>query len=71
MAGIELLAVISGAGVAAVALASGAAVKCWNEWLQFKRLEVEQRTCPSRAPSELKTLRERVRRLEAIADGVE
>jgi hypothetical protein len=66
---IDLLAVLSGAGMAAVA--SGAVLKGWNEWLQFKRLEVAQRTRPSPASGELKTLRERVRRLEAIANGVE
>jgi hypothetical protein len=67
MVTIELMAALSGAGVAA--MASGAALKGWNGWLQLKKLEVEQGTRPSPPSAELKALRERIRRLEAIADG--
>lgn len=70
-----LLAVLA-AAVVALAMLSLAALKGWDGWLQLRRLELSQ-TRETRAPSpaaariELADLRERVKRLEAIANGVE
>jgi hypothetical protein len=67
-----LLAVTSCA-VAGLGLASAAALKGWGGWLELKRLELSGRgTLPSSARrTALAELRERVRRLEAIASGSE
>jgi hypothetical protein len=61
----SLLAIAS-AGLAAIALASGAALRMWRGWLELKRLEIAAGSGP--AP-DLGDLRARVRRLEAIAEG--
>ena len=66
------LVALSGFGLAAVGLSSFALLKAWRGWLELKRLELGGGASP--APnrggrSELKILRERVRRLEAIASG--
>ena len=57
--------------VAAVALLRG-----WQGWLDYKRLELAARTGePSLAPAggriEIADLKERVRKLEAIAAGID
>jgi hypothetical protein len=67
----DALALIAFAGTAAagLALASAAALRGWNQWLALRRLEVSRGKRP--APGELRALRERVRRLEAIASGTE
>jgi hypothetical protein len=64
-----LLLALSGAAAAALALASGAGLKAWSQWLALRReaLRTGGRSGPT---GELRGLRERVRRLEAIADGV-
>ena len=53
-----------------IALVSGAGLRAWSQWLEVRRLELET---GSRAASpekrDLVSLRERVRRLEAIASG--
>ena len=65
-----------GTGFAALLVALGALLRGWRDWLELKRAELELRMQPAGAsPSpaariELAGLRERVRRLEAIADGV-
>lgn len=54
-------------------LASLASLRAWREWLDLKRLEVA-RGAGRRPPggrSDLAELRDRVRRLEAIATGLE
>lgn len=61
------------AGLAALLISAGAALKGWNGWLEIKRLELAGRgvssTPPAAARIELADLKERVRRLEAIATG--
>jgi hypothetical protein len=49
------------------ALAAGAALQAWRQWLVLKRLEL------SAAPGggQIAELRARVRRLESIAGGIE
>jgi hypothetical protein len=70
-----LLAMLA-AAVVALAMLSLAALKGWNGWLQLRRLELAQSQgarppTPAAARIELADLKERVRRLEAIANGVE
>jgi len=61
----------------AVSMLSLAALRGWEGWLQVRRVELAEGRGRRRAPSpaaarlELAELRDRVRRLEAIANGVE
>jgi hypothetical protein len=64
------------AAIAGLGIAAGAALKGWREWLEVKQLELETRdAAPSptstTARIEIADLKERVRRLEAIATGVD
>lgn len=68
------LFVLAAAGTFAVAIAVAAALKGWQGWLELKRQELGRHdsvraSVPQRI--ELADLKERVRRLEAIADGAE
>jgi hypothetical protein len=70
-----LLALLA-AAVVALAMLSLAVLKGWDGWLQLRRLELSQTQTaqpptPAAARIELADLKERVRRLEAIANGVE
>ncbi len=68
------LAALTGSGLLAVGLASGALLKAWHGWLELRRIELARGRRPasgSRARPELAELRARVRRLEAIASGGE
>jgi hypothetical protein len=70
-----LVAVLA-AAVVALAMLSLAALKGWDGWLQLRRHELDRsaqrRTPPAGAAgAELAELKERVRRLEAIANGAE
>lgn len=62
--------------IAALAGASWAGLKAWNGWLEFKKMELTQSLGDRSLPPaggriELADLRERVRKLEAIAAGIE
>lgn len=60
------------AGVAGLSITSAAGLKAWNGWLDVKRLELGQARTPAPPQRiEVADLRERVRKLEAIANGVE
>jgi hypothetical protein len=70
-----LVAVLA-AAVVALAMISLAALKGWDGWLELRRLELSQRRgeepkTPAAARLELADLKDRVRRLEAIANGEE
>ena len=65
------------ATLAGVSLLSGAALRGWNGWLDLKRAELETaakgrggRRAAETKP-EVAELRQRVRKLEAIASGIE
>ena len=71
---------ISGAGLIALTIAALVALKGWQSWIELKRLEIERRDGDTieeaPAPStgsriEIADLKERVRKLEAIAAGIE
>ena len=60
----------------AMGTAAFAALKGWNAWLELKRLELTHSTAERALPPagnriELADLRERVRKLEAIAAGID
>ena len=61
--------------IAGLCLTSAAGLKAWRGWLDLKRLEFDQREphlpSPATARIELADLKERVRRLEAIALGID
>jgi hypothetical protein len=73
---INMLALASFATVA-LAISSAAALKGWREWLALKRLELAGAPMRDIAPPspaariEIADLKERVRKLEAIASGVD
>ena len=71
---------VSGASLAGVMVVSIAALKGWRDWINLQRLSIEGRSgahepssgVPSSAARiELADLKERVRKLEAIAAGVD
>jgi hypothetical protein len=60
----------------AMGLASVVSLKGWQAWLDYKRLELasnvgEQGLPPATGRIELADLKERVRKLEAIAAGID
>jgi hypothetical protein len=76
MSDMELIIAVV-AGLAAFLIAVAALLRGWTGWLELKRAQMAGGdTAPRAAPSpaqriELADLKERVRRLEAIANGVE
>ena len=54
---------------AAIALVSAAGLRAWRQWLELKRAELARGRAGGGA--EIGELRRRVRRLEALANGIE
>ena len=70
----ELVVAMASVGTVTVAVTSAAAFRGWQAWLDFKRSELSRgRPLSGRTPTstrvEIATLRDRIRRLEAIANG--
>jgi len=70
------VAMIGASILLAMGLACVAGLKGWQAWLDFKRLELasnvgEQGLPPASGRIELADLKERVRKLEAIAAGID
>jgi len=70
------IALIGASVLLAAALAAIAGLKGWQAWLDFKRLELASQTGdhglpPATGRIELADLKERVRKLEAIAAGID
>jgi hypothetical protein len=73
--------VISGASLAGLAITAYAGLSGWRGWLELQRLQIERRQDrhsggdrPAPSPAariEIADLKERVRKLEAIAAGVD
>ena len=69
---------LASAGLAAVAIVTTALLAGWRGWLQLRRAELDRLATPA-APTtpaagtriEIADLKERIRKLEAIAAGVE
>lgn len=70
------VALIGTSVLLAIGLACVAALKGWQSWLDFKRLELASHSSdhglpPATGRIELADLKERVRKLEAIAAGID
>jgi hypothetical protein len=70
------LITLSVGAVAGLSLTSVAALKGWEGWLELKRMEMgSDRGTPSPPASPVRTevaaLKDRVRKLEAIANGID
>lgn len=71
-----MLMTMASAGIVGLAIVSAAILRGWSGWLDVKRLEIEgsragRAPSPAAARIELSDLKERVRKLEAIASGVD
>jgi hypothetical protein len=72
-------AAATAAGLGGVVVVTTAVLKGWRDWISLQRLAIEGRSRPDDAPApaspmariELADLKERVRKLEAIAAGVD
>jgi hypothetical protein len=70
------MGVLSASVLAGTSAASWAGLKAWNGWLDLKRMELQQsigdRTLPPAGNRiEIADLKERIRKLEAIAAGID
>lgn len=70
------MAVLGASILAGLGAASWAALKAWNGWLELKKMELTQAIGdrglpPAGGRIEIADLRERVRKLEAIAAGID
>ena len=70
------IAMVSFAALSGLGLASWAGLKGWQGWLDLKKLELMQGPAdralpPATGRIEIADLRERVRKLEAIAAGID
>jgi hypothetical protein len=70
------IGVLSASIIVGLAGASLAALKAWNGWLELKKMELTQALGdrglpPATGRIEIADLRERVRKLEAIAAGID
>jgi hypothetical protein len=70
------IALVGASILLAIGLACVAGLKGWQAWLDFKRLELASQTGdhglpPATGRIELADLKERVRKLEAIAAGID
>ena len=70
--------ILAGTLLAITAMIAFAASRAWRGWLELKRLELDARNDEDRAPNadvgvriELAGVRERLKKLEEIASGVE
>ncbi|HEX8532833.1 MAG TPA: hypothetical protein VF662_01565 [Allosphingosinicella sp.] len=67
-----MIMMAASAALVGIGIASAATLRAWSGWLELKRLELD--FGPSRrggAKPEVAELKERVRKLEAIASGIE
>ena len=70
------IGVLAASLILGIATASMAALRAWNGWLELKRFELthaagDHGLPPATGRIELADLRERVRKLEAIAAGID
>lgn len=73
---VESLLILSSASLAGLALVGGLAAWGWAGWLRLKTRELELRPAGAELPAvgqriDLADLKERIRKLEAIAAGVD
>jgi hypothetical protein len=70
------IGVLSASLLTGLGAASWASLKAWNGWLELKRFELthdagDRHLPPASGRIEIADLRERVRKLEAIAAGID
>ena len=70
------MSVLAASVLIGLAAASWAGLKAWNGWLELKRFELthdaaDRTLPPATGRIEIADLRERVRKLEAIAAGID
>ena len=70
------MAVLAASVLIGMAAASWAGLKAWNGWLELKKMELSQGCSerglpPAGGRIEIADLKERVRKLEAIAAGID
>ena len=70
------IGLIAGSVLVTIGTAAVAGLKGWNAWLELKRMELTHSFADGHLPPagnriELADLRERVRKLEAIAAGID
>ena len=70
------IAMIGASVIVAIAIAAVASLKGWQGWLELKRMELASGRADAGMPQahgriELADLKERVRKLEAIAAGID
>jgi len=58
------------ASTAALVLVSAACLRAWRQWLELRRTELSG-SGPAAGRADLGELKRRVRRLEALASGIE
>ena len=63
-----ILVTLASMGLVAISATTAAVLKGWMGWLELRRLEL-QRTPESLPPLSVADLKDRVRKLEAIAAG--
>lgn len=76
MPGLEGLIVIAAGTLIGLSILAGIAAWCWKGWLELKRAELGDVRSPGGHPAignriDVADLKERVRKLEAIAAGVD
>ena len=75
MGNIDLLVTMGSVGVAGLTIVMAAALKGFDGWLELKRVELGRKSPPGAplpvARIELAEIKDRVRKLEAIASGVD
>lgn len=73
----RILATVVTAALIGLVIVAGTVLKAWHDWVDLQRLALtggrseRRETSPSAARIELADLKERVRKLEAIAAGVD
>ena len=61
---------LASSGTLALGVTAAATLKAWHEWLELRRMQIEKtKGRGSGRRTELAELRERVKRLELIANG--
>ena len=64
------LLALASSGTLALGVTAAATLKAWHEWLELRRMQIDKtRGRGSGRRTELAELRERVKRLELIANG--
>ena len=77
MSDLALFATLASTALFGLCIFAGAALRCWHGWLDVRRMEIEagsggHASHPSPVTRiELADLRERVRKLERIANGID